>query len=241
MRDELIEHAEHAIEYLKYVDIRPRSIFAEPAHYAQYVLGYIALLFSSNPQPKRFMTQALVLSFGIILSGSSTGILCLGALWILYMIRGKNSAKYIPIVLVALLVIFQLKLLSVFESRMEDGASTAGRFDGYFLMWKLVKDNLLSLFVGHGMRSLALETGIYLPGYPRLVWYFGLIGMALFLVVMLSYLKRHRYHSNALIILFLALNLGTEVALGPFMLLYTAFIIVLSNENRNSNFKLQRL
>lgn len=41
-----------------------------------------------------------------------------------------------------------------------------------------------------------------------------------------------------LTIIFIVLNLGTEVALGPFLLLYMSFILC-KDENKFSDFKLQ--
>lgn len=117
---------------------------------------------------------------------------------------------------------------------MGDGKSTSDRFAGYSLLTQ--STDLSLILFGRGMQTL---TGEYLSGYMRLYYYFGIIGLLLFLITIFSgYLK----HSNAikiLIWLFIILNIGTEVALGPFLLLFASFIIT-NDENRHCNLKLQR-
>lgn len=116
---------------------------------------------------------------------------------------------------------------------MENGKSSSDRFAGYSLLFEY--RNFFSLLFGNGMKLLE---GDYLSGYLRLFYYFGITGVILFFYEILSGYKKHNQVGKILVWLFIVLNIGTEVALGPFLIIYSSFILT-SNEKRFRYFELQ--
>lgn len=78
--------------------IRPRSIFNEPAEYATYTSLFLAVeLFLSKKEHKSIRNYwcEIIVTIGLVVSKSSTGIVCAFFLWCVYlMIRiKKNHSK----------------------------------------------------------------------------------------------------------------------------------------------------
>lgn len=212
--------------------LRPRSFFGEPAHYCQYLLGYICFLLFDKKHNNYWLIGFF--SLGIILSVSSTGILCLGFLLFIFSIKNwKKLLIYAPIVILILYFIYYSEYFQGFLIRMENGKSSSDRFAGYSLLFEY--RNFFSLLFGNGMKLLE---GDYLSGYLRLFYYFGITGVILFFYEILSGYKKHNQVGKILVWLFIVLNIGTEVALGPFLIIYSSFILT-SNEKRFRYFELQ--
>ncbi|MCH5332156.1 MAG: hypothetical protein J1E33_07135, partial [Alistipes sp.] len=89
------------------------------------------------------------------------------------------------------------------------------------------------LIFGQGMYDPALYPE-YLAGYARLFICFGLLGVIVFLFAIFSLYRRRLQLSNILLILFLILNIGTEIALGPYLLVYISLIVgYISKHNKH--------
>lgn len=231
MREELVTFSE-AGKMDSLGLLRPRSFFGEPAHYCQYLLGTTCFILFNK---KESIWIISLFAIGIILSISSTGILCLAFLLILYSLKNwKKFIIYFPIIIISAILIYNTDYIQSFITRMGDGKSTSDRFAGYSLLTQ--STDLSLILFGRGMQTL---TGEYLSGYMRLYYYFGIIGLLLFLITIFSGYLKHSNVIKILIWLFIILNIGTEVALGPFLLLFASFIIT-NDENRHCNLKLQR-
>lgn len=220
-------------------DIRPRSIFGEPAHFSQYIVGcLIIVLFSQRYFSYRY-TVALFLSLGILLSISSTGIICMLFIWVIFSLRvmTKNNKflLYFPLVIFMSFILYITPFFQMFLDRMESGHSSAGRFSGYNYLFNEVIFDVSEFMWGHGMEKTFDQ---YLPGFANIYWFFGIVGLMLFISALLSSWKFFTKKQKLLTIIFIVLNLGTEVALGPFLLLYMSFILC-KDENKFSDFKLQ--
>lgn len=229
LRDELLEFA-------SYVgsdggDIRMRSIFGEPAHYAQYVLGYMVLLLFQ----KKGRMKLLLLSSGILLSGSTIGICLMLFVFLIWCCHEKtNTRKWLLLgggalgIIVLFVGIEKLMLISdtwfgvnpFLKFTSENIGS--GRLGSYEILYSLNMSGSDLLF-GHGMET---SFPIYLPGFLMLFWYFGLMGLFIYIAINVYLYVKSGFVARLLILVFALLNIGSEAALGPFLLLYFAFILV---------------
>lgn len=88
---------------------RSQSVFLEPSHLAQFLLGYLAILLGENIQKNKLLSfSTLGLSLLLLLTWSGNGILLTLLLWIVFfvMIRMNPIKKYFVIVPLLLIVIF---------------------------------------------------------------------------------------------------------------------------------------
>ena len=212
---------------------RYMSVFGEPAHFATYVLGYLVVHFSTYKKKSLYgFLIAVLISLSIVLSTSITGMLILAGLWLLWLFKGF-SVKYVSrrkVIFIILLTIVILLLLSQTEAvkyllnRRVFEKQAAGRFIGFGYVIDYFKSaSLLELLFGSGMDDIGHT--VYLAGFPRMMFYFGIIGSFLF-VITLAYMFYHGSDVNRKVILVVvALSLGTEMVFSSFILPYLLFVI----------------
>ncbi len=203
--------------------IRPRSIFAEPAHYAEFVSGYLTLHLFSN---KNILVSILI-TVGILLSASSTGVLVCSFIWITYFIyKNKNRISPLKIlsVILFLLILYTFiantEVYDLISRRFEDGYSAKARFDGYN---KINFANIAYQIFGYGNGGTDLGN-IYYAGFPSLYLYYGMFGVALFITLTIIIFFRINTKGKILLIIFLFLNVGTELLFQPMVILFYLFI-----------------
>lgn len=76
---------------------RSMSFFLEPAHYAQYILGYLAVVLADNSKSgKLFSKEAIIISIALLLTWSGNAILCTLLLWtvLFFKLNIRKSIKY---------------------------------------------------------------------------------------------------------------------------------------------------
>ena len=121
---------------------------------------------------------------------------------------------------IVLVVIYSFDLLDLFFYRIENGRSAAGRFNGYSSVLALEENSMLwYLFFGHGM--FLYES--YLAGWIRMFYYFGIVGIVIYLCPML--LNSLNNKSALFLIIFLfALGIGTSIILSGSSIMLLSFI-----------------
>lgn len=220
---------------------RPMSFFEEPSHFAIYILGYITiLLFEKKKMTLKNFWIVSILSVSIFLSSSFLGIIVLFILILIKIIQSiienivkrKVNIKYIVIFLICILIgTLSLKNTKAFEylSNVEVLLKQAsGRFEGYYHYANLKSDIIQKIF-GRGM--IGMPDGLYYPSYILIIYYFGYIGLALFLFVILFNFRIKKFDKfSALIICLLGLGIGSELILGRFILLYYSIIAARNKE-----------
>lgn len=210
-------------------NVRPRSFFQEPAHYGAYVVIYLFIDFFYND--KRNIHSTIIdffLIIGIIFSGTNTGIILAGLTIFAYYIKlmtGKQKKKElifysvsICIGIIALVILYFTGALKTTINQMFSHASFAGRFQNYSNIFDFssFKSGFLTLVFGRGM----VETNVYYAGFARILYYFGLFGLAAF-----SYSLITNKKGLPFVIFYMILNLGTETALGPTNVLFFALYL----------------
>ncbi|OME27968.1 hypothetical protein [Paenibacillus odorifer] len=220
--------------YITSFAVRPRSIFPEPAHYAQYVLVFLALNLSEKKDGRKEYLIPLFLSFGILISKSSTGIILCLLLWMYHLIVNIKKAKLLPTITyifsIPLVISFLINssdfniFLDRFMSNSEFGTSTINRFGSYTIMLNSLNSNsLIQMIFGNGMID---EMQVYMPGFVRLFYYFGIIGVCLMLVIYIQLFRGTNAANRGLWILMLVMNIGGDSIFGANLLLFVPFLLV---------------
>ena len=206
---------------------RMRSIFQEPAHYASYVSGCIAMLLLDKDD--RYIRHCVFLTIGVAISASATGIIITAACWVIYFIQKnkngispKKTLLGIIMVLSAAIFVSRSDLFKVVIARNSKNIFEINRFSGYVEVWSLFKGNILNLLFGTGMNLY----GDYLAGWSRMLYYFGIVGIILYLFPIILYSRRNNDALKIIIFLFV-MGLGTSIILGGSSMLLLCFAISL--------------
>lgn len=217
------------------LEFRPRSLLNEPAHFATYIISSLTIvLFDNNETKYSYFLIGLILSFACLLSKSSTAIIMMFIIWIIYIhisiAEGRNKVMIIIILLLlSILVIYssisEFKTIDYFitrtfgKTRKLSGITNSSRFGTLSKSF----DNFNSIFnVFFGKGNIKIET--YLPGLFRLFYNFGLIGVLFYFNFAIKSFIGETKLQKCLIFVFLIMNIGTEIMFGYFMYLYIPFI-----------------
>ena len=217
---------------------RPTSFLNEPAALCVYlILPMIVSLFKPGSKTRSDIFSVILYSVVCIISLSSTGIMMVTLIWIIYLIYYLRSNTIGAIVLsVALLSAFIFFLNSdlykyflnrTFHGNIANGLAYSTRFNSVNNMWEN-SNSIKGILFGGGLVGL----NSYLPGLQRIYSCLGLIAV----VLLLAFLIREFIHvditKRLIIVIYIILNIGTEIALGCFALYYMAFFV-------NSNFEVE--
>lgn len=213
---------------------RPHSFFQEPAHYASYIALYVFINLFYTKKGKYNLVLIIFLVIGAIMSAATSGIAMILASLIIYFakaIKDKNKKEIIMlgtsfgVGLVAIIVLFFLGKLDTVFYKLINMNSFLARIDGYRYIYDFTSfgTGLISIVFGRGM----VKSAIYFSGYPRIMFYFGTIGLALF-----SYSLVCKRKALPLAIFFMILNIGTEAALGTSLVLFFCFFIAFQKEEK---------
>jgi len=186
MRESLITFSESA-RYTEYT--RVRSIFGEISQYAITVSAYLSCSLFSEHKLKSPKVK-IYLTFGLLLSASTLGILNAFIIWIMWLFilvvrsRDKINPKAILIfnlsVFLALLYYFNSSFYQLFTSRFDSSAS--GRFAAYFDYFINNKDMIWSeVFFGIGMNTHVNILSFWYPSIAKIWRFFGVVGSGVFL------------------------------------------------------------
>ena len=225
--EELLQKAGYGLTF------RPCSLLTEPAALCIYLLCALGLeLFSSKHKYQYF--NACLFSIVCVLSRSSTGIMITFLVWGLFFIKHPPiSAKKFPIGFVMAIIGSILAVVLVYysgiwdyflertfhENRFGDFSSST-RFYAIKDMFA-ASDSVTGVLFGQGLSNLEN----YLPGFARSYLDLGLIGIFIIMAMLFHIYIRGNALQRKIILLFIVLNIGTEIILGPFSLLFLCVAI----------------
>lgn len=233
--DILLEQMNYGLQF------RPRSLLNEPAHLATYIISALTvILFGEGTLSNKNLFIALFFSFTCLITRSSTAIIMLFIIWALYFLQSGKSRRNIRLILLIILIaIFALiisysrddSILKYFFSRtFGNSKSFTGIINSTrFSQVKETFDGFLRLpdmLIGRG--TIRVEG--YLPGYFRLFYDFGILGVILYFYWIFKSAKRVTLLQKSMFYIFIIMNIGTEVLFGNFIFLYLPFIF---NNKRN--------
>ena len=218
---------------------RCMSVFAEPSHFAIYVLPCILICLLAEKQRLKNLIIAGFISLGIIMSATFTGVIGLLAVLLLwlwsYFRKGKLGIEVI-IVLICVAIIGCIASNKSYAAQyILDGSiarrQSSGRFEGYAYIKTLGIESVPSFLFGHGMYDLGKTSGIYLAGWARMFYYFGALGSIIFLSGILK--KCNDYRSIAFLLLMAGLAIGADYIFSPFILVYLLLFSVYNKDVQN--------
>lgn len=248
-REELVSHTTNI-----YTAIKPRlrSIYSEPAEYAEYVSFclFVLLLKSVGKKKKGWdFFLCILFTIGIVISESTTGFV-LGAIsWLVYFVMEiKNGKKldfyiYIPII-GALIFLFFSQSEGIQNSvfRITDGADQEGRLVNSFDVFHSLGEMSLNTLFGNGMLLL----DVFVSSYGRMLIFFGFAGIGMFALVYGRYAQKNIIAFMVFFYMFI-MGFGTLVWVSGNLMLYTSFLIYLSKngtlfkDTKNEIFHIERM
>lgn len=210
------------------------AFFGEPSHFAIYELGALCiLLFSRRFLKKRRITCSIFVSIAIIISTSILGVLVGAVLWLLFFLKvircniDKIDVRLIivlPIVLTILFfVISQTQAFSYITNIEVFDRQAEGRFSGFSYVSQYYSTNQDLLFFGNGMVDHLAS--VYLSGFPRVVFYFGILGCVIYVLIFFFAWKKEDSLSRVFLFAVILISTGSEFIFGPLMLPYYIFLI----------------
>lgn len=215
---------------------RCMSFYAEPSHFGIYVLPFLIITFFTNSfVTRKNLIEAAYVSISLILCASFTGIISAIIIWSIYLllniIRGKISFNIIFFYIFSFAVfLFILSNSSAGEYMLNNEIierQSGKRFEGFETLEMITNNNgNLFFYWGNGMNDIG--EFIYLSGWPRLFYYFGLIGSLIYTYCIASCARR-RTVSIILLLLMSILMVGTEMNFGIYFVVYMLLIFATRN------------
>lgn len=223
-------------QYMTYgISFRPCSLLNEPAHLATYLLLSLALVLFSEKKSRNWVWEAVLLTVTCFLSKSSTGIMVSIVVWFYFWIQTKNMSLrklskrlFIGIIGTTAIAAFlhYSGILSYFVNRTFGGSlSVSGllsstRFGDLETMFQS-SNTLAGILFGAGLS----ETENYLPGWARLYYTLGLVGLVLVILQVRRMYKKGLPLQRNVTILYSLLNIGTEILFGNFAVPFLCIIM----------------
>lgn len=213
------------------IQFRPTSFLNEPAALSVYlILPMIISLFKSRVKTRSDIFSVILYSVVCVISLSSTGIMMVTLIWIIYLFYYVKSNKIGAIVLsVAFLSsflffvnsdLYKYFLNRTFHGNISNGLAYSTRFNSIDNMWEN-SNSVKGILFGGGLVGL----NSYLPGLQRIYSCLGLIAVVLFLAFLTKEFSHVNITKRLIILAYIILNIGTEIALGCFALYYMSFFI----------------
>lgn len=208
--------------------VRARAWFSEPSTLAIFLIlaAFIELFILNSQNKKKFLVCYFL---GIFISHSSTGTVGLLFLLMSYAyIYVKRKKSKIPIrVMLGVCLIMPIVILFLIRSgyvaqfishAFVDGAGLSQQSHFSSITGVFQKDfNLFEILFGNGMQETVEG---YLPGWIRTFYSLGIVGIILYSYAFILSMRQNSSARMVLVMLFSFLNIGTEIMLGVYLLLY---------------------
>lgn len=214
---------------------RCMSVFGEPSHYSIYVLPCVLLFLHAYDLYKRrtALYGALLISGSVFLCASFTGIFGLMFVWVMWVYsnikKSRMPQRVARVILEFGIVCICFLIFTGAGSYLTNmdiySRQSSGRFEGFIYIKDLYDGNTISeKMFGYGMNDIGYL--VYLSGWPRMLFYFGIIGAIVFECSFIGVIKKHGVGSK-IVYLMLLLMIGSEMNFGPFVVPYFMFIVLL--------------
>ncbi|MBZ9636622.1 hypothetical protein [Clostridium sp. FP1] len=239
MSEDVLYFIQHA-SYSQYY-VRPRSVFPEPSSYAIYIVFFLIITLFSNYHLEKTYYLELFLTFGIILSMSSTGIILMLIIWTSYLVwmitNNKVSKKFIRLLIILLpIILFVFFKFGFYEYFIERTMSENGSFGESTSLRVGTYQNVFNgenLFTQQGLFGVGMRSYEYMEGYlsalPRLFYYYGIIGSIIFFIGYSILLKKTNFTQKMMWIIILVSCIGSDSIFSSNILFCFPFLIVKLN------------
>lgn len=218
--------------------VRPRAWFSEPSTLAIFLLLALLVEVFLTTDKNRHWKYCIIYFLGIIFSNSSTGFM--GFLIVILLTFLFYSEKFIhrmpkilfivgaisiPVVIILLYRSGYLTSILIHTFADGEGMSSQSHFRDIYIAFQN-GFGVYEVLFGHGLQEVAAG---YLPGWIRTYYCLGITGIILYIVSFSSIIFRIDKKRRIIVLTFILLNIGTEIMLGVYILLYMSVAIAKSN------------
>lgn len=218
---------------------RATSFLTEPAHLCTYLLLPLTSTLFKSEKKDTFDLFSIALYSGVcVMSLSSTGIMMVIMIWIVYLFYYSKSnilgTIILSFVFAGMFILFlNSDLYTYFLNRTFDGNVANGldhstRFNSIDNMWNN-SGTIKGIFFGGGLA----EQSSYLPGLQRVYCCLGVLAIIFLLLFLIKSFYNGNKTQRFIIIIYIILNIGTEIILGSFALYYMAFFTNPTQKNED--------
>lgn len=225
--------------------VRARAWFSEPSTLAIFLIlaVFIELFLLNSIKKKKFLTCYFL---GIFISHSSTGTV--GLLFLLmsyaYIYVKRKGFKIPTRVMLGICLIMPIVILFLIRSgyvaqfishAFVDGAGLSQQSHFSSITGIFQKDfNFFEILFGNGMQETVEG---YLPGWIRTFYSLGIVGIILYSFAFILSMRQNSSARMVLVMLFSFLNIGTEIMLGVYLLLYFSVLEIFECEGESYGYK----
>lgn len=216
--------------YANYNLFRPDSFFSEPSHYATFVSGFLVICSTYDIEKKNIFLM-LFCTLGILISGSTTGLVAVVLIWIVLIVKllfKKNKILYlVPICLLGIIVLqfvaktrsFQIMMTRTFSSQ----AAMSSRFDwlGTLNVLTTPKEWLFGL----GNSSDVIQLTGWIPGWVIILVSYGVLGLCLFISAYILLFFHVNKNGKIILVFFMLMGIGTELVADVYTLVILPFVL----------------
>lgn len=222
-------------------EIRPRSIFSEPSAFGTFISLYLIIdLFSGEKTKFVDYIPNIIASIGLLLSRSTTSYLLGFTIWVLWSLNifSKLQLRKIGIVLLFSIIVIPFILFNIIQTESfnvfirhtfengEWGSGVIGRIgnysDAFSTEW--LSDN--EILFGRGMQP----QNYYIPGIPRLFYYFGIAGILIWACTYLYIFFVSNWSQRRILLLTIISSFFGDLLFGINYLIYFPFIVTLEKK-----------
>lgn len=221
-------------EFYSITTYRPNSFFAEPAHYATFIIPFLCLHCFEKVNPKS-IRMTVFLTFGILLSGSTTGLIVCGLcimVWLFRFFRETRNYKYLLVIIALIIIAYSIVSemdsfkFMVYRTFMSDDAANSRL--RWFSEDIFPFEGTLDYLFGVGNCDLILKS--WLPGWALLFQNYGILGILIYISCSMHLFWKSTSKSRTILIFFWILSVGAEVIVDQHMLYFLAFAVACNKE-----------
>lgn len=222
--------------------VRARSIFSEPSTFSIFLLLAVMVELLMAEKDKYSWWRCILYTIGIFVSTSSTGTVGLALILIAYIIMypgvltRKIPKKLLCMILfllpVGVLILIRSGYIEYFWNHLfanGQGLSSQSHFADVEEIIQM-QSSWQEIIFGHGMQ----DAGGYLPGWIATYYGIGIIGIILYAIGFFKIYFKAAKNFRIYVAVFIILNIGTEIMLGVYLVLYLAPILISLTDRENS-------
>lgn len=222
-------------------NLRPSSIFLEPSYMAYYYVSYLALIWFSENIKRKWLTKEIIfiiLTLLALQSGSGiVGLIILFIVKILSILRSKNTAQRILIILLCLPLFAGGSYIYLKSDIGEDmfsrtkefstqGTSGYTRVVGGYIIFQQLNFNEQIFGIPDARERFGIERTdgsniFYINGVQTILISLGLVGALLYLFFYMSLFNKTCLTARICIIVLLVMGLLESNYLNPYMMMLT--------------------
>lgn len=232
---------------------RPEGLYMEPAHYAQSAILYLCwALFGENKNSKINWKYIIIITTGIIISGSGQGYLFIILLYVTWYFMSLRKSKKQIVMSILFVIIFFISLtmlsnLGIVQMALERVIYENGKLGGQALDGRTWSNKyFLNLpdaqkWYGIGFGQKSQYTSAYMNGVYELLFQCGYPAFAVIFILLFSGLKQKERYKRIYTLLY-AILINFAAFLSPMMLCFVfSFLlskgsIELEGENKGQRY-----